>query len=329
MPTDPFKKTVDFLQQFKKTHTSPRADETAKAIEETTVVFADITGSTSLYEKMGDSRAQTFISSCLTLCSECVELKSGRVVKTIGDELMCAFKDPSMAAVACTDIQKLVREEFSDADSRFSMRIGMHTGSTIHENDDVFGDAVNLAARIASLAKPGQILTTARTVEKLSTRLRSDVRMIDRTSIRGKAEKVDIYELIWESAAEVTNQRHSVFMNRRPASRLQITMHDKTIIMEPNDPAIVIGRGKDAQLVTMHELVSREHARIESRRGRFLLVDVSTNGTYVCLDEDFPTFLRRDEFLLTGSGKISAGCRFADADDVITFQCEETDRSVY
>ena len=141
------------------------------------IVFADISGSTRLYEVLGDAVARELVSECLGLMSEQIDKYSGTVIKTIGDEIMCTFPTADQATEASMGMQEGVTEDLPDRNpntpSTLTIRVGLHHGSAILESGDVFGDAVNVAARMAGLAKGGQIITTKETAEQLTPVLRS------------------------------------------------------------------------------------------------------------------------------------------------------------
>jgi len=128
------------------------------------VLFADVSDSTHLYRNMSDTAAFTQVRECLQTLEEAVRRYQGRVVKTIGDGAMCVFNEAADAAQAAIEMQDRIDLRMpAPGKSKITIRIGFHYGAVLLENDDVFGDTVNVAARMAALAVPGQILTTAST----------------------------------------------------------------------------------------------------------------------------------------------------------------------
>ena len=118
-------------------------------------MFADIAGSTKLYDTLGDELARAKVAKAIETMSEITRQNSGDVIKTIGDEVMCKFPTAEDAGTAAWEMQEKFEEETeSNTDgSPVSIRIGMHFGPAILEGGDVFGDAVNVAARMAAQAK--------------------------------------------------------------------------------------------------------------------------------------------------------------------------------
>jgi class 3 adenylate cyclase len=288
------------------------------------IVFADIAGSTRLYELLGDEAARALVADCLDLLATHTTRHGGIVIKTIGDEVMCTFPSPDQAVEAAMAMQEAVSHELPRANPRapsdMAVRIGLHHGPAILEEGDVFGDAVNLAARMAALAKGGQIITTGETAESLASALRGSTRHLDRIPVKGKSEAVDIFEVIWQ-AEDVTRMATNLIDGQSRAATLSVEYRGTRLTVDQNTPALVIGRGKNADMVINDAMASREHARIECRRGKFVITDMSTNGTHLLTPEG-PSYLRREEQVLSGSGKIALGRQIAEAQEIVLYRCD-------
>lgn len=295
----------------------------ARTTTDLAIVFADISGSTRLYETLGDAVARELVSQCLDLMSEQITKYDGTVIKTIGDEIMCTFPTAERAAESSMGMQEAITEDLPDMNpnmpSTMTIRVGLHFGSAILEGGDVFGDAVNVAARMAGLAKGGQIITTQQTAEELPPILRSTTRHLDRIPVKGKADLIDIFEVIWQPE-DVTRIATNVIKKVTKSVTLKLVYHDKVMRLDETSGTVILGRGKKADMVVNDTMASREHARIECRRDKFVLTDQSTNGTYV-VTADGPAYLRREETTLTGEGKISFGRELAEAEEVVNFTC--------
>ena len=209
-----------------------------------------------------------------------------------------------------------------------SIRIGMQYGSTILENDDIFGDTVNVAARVASMAKARQILCTQEIAFMVkSAELSNNMRPFDRLRIKGKNEQLDVYLFAWEEESDMTNMATaSSFTNPSRNERLKnltLTYESKPHSIPVDTASYIMGRGKDCELVVKGDLISRYHCRIEHRRGKYIITDQSTNGTFIRTTGGQIIFLRREEFTLFGSGYISLGKKVDPADpNIIHFLCE-------
>lgn len=287
-------------------------------------VFADISGSARLYETLGDTVARELVSQCLDLMTVQINKFDGTVIKTIGDEIMCTFPTAELAVEASMGMQEVITEDLphmnANAPATLTIRVGLHYGSAILEGGDVFGDAVNVAARMAGLAKGGQIITTQQTVEELPPVLAHSTRHLDQMPVKGKAELIDIFEVIWQ-LEDVTRTSTNVIKHEAKEVSLRLRYHDKEVTMTQGIGTVVLGRGKKADIVVNDTMASREHARIECRRDKFVLTDHSTNGTYVQTSEG-PAYLRREETTLVGEGRISFGRNLTDAKEVVSFTCE-------
>ncbi len=279
------------------------------------VLFADIAGSTRLYEQLGDAKALSTIDQCLALVRDASAGHGGRIVKTIGDEAMVVFPSADQAVKAAAEIQLRMNGFADESSVRIAFRIGVHCGAAIEAQDgDVFGDSVNVAARMVALAKSGQVILTASTAEGLSPGLRGKVREVDVMTVKGKDKDIAIMELVWLDSAELTT------LTTRPklrVSRLQLLHGTREIDLGPGATSLTIGRDAQNDVVIADRLASRQHARIERRRDKFVVVDQSSNGTFVTIEGEPEVQLRREEMMLRESGHISFGHAY-EADPVET-----------
>jgi len=280
----------------------------------TTILFADICRSTQLFELYGDVHARQIEAQVLALLTEKVEKYDGEVIKTIGDEIMCRFSGPEKAIFSASEMQRKVTRDESLAPLDIAIRIGLHCGKVILEDNDVFGDAVNTAARMASLAKAGQIITTQTTVDLLPAVMRRTIRNLGLAKVRGKKAQLAICEAIWqEDTSDLTSQFH-VDGQEAPVKPLTLTLTygDRLFEIKLENQPFSLGRNPRSDLTINAKFASRNHAHIELSQGKFILTDSSTNGTYVRIRDGRRIFLHRESFPLYGEGLISLG---RDSDD--------------
>lgn len=290
---------------------------------EVSILFADVCGSTRLYETLGDQRAQQVIGECIVFMLEIVEQHRGKLIKTIGDEIMVRFDDPNDGVRAACEIQEQNESGRSYSGQRVSLRAGIHHGPAILDDGDVFGDAVNVAARMAGIAKATQIITTGDTVERLDDELQEMAREFDRTTVKGKTEVLSICEMLWE-ADDVTTMNVPSSPARAPDTAFLVLEYagDRQRISSVERPVFTLGRGTQADLVIAAPLASRVHCRFEFRRGKFVLVDQSTNGTFVRTADGENVYLRREELLIWGSGLVALGEEISERNEhLIRFTC--------
>ena len=276
-----------------------------------TILFADIAGSTRLYEKLGDERARLLVTTCMDKLAALTREKKGTVIKTIGDEVMCTFDTPDQAASAATYMQEQISADPEMSAEHIQLRIGMHHGPIVRQSDDVFGDAVNMAARMVDQAKAGQIITSGYTIKLFTGVHQSCARLVDQTRIKGKWRPVDIYELSWGRPEELTmittvgGQPQACQTVQR--ARLVLTSEGQRVCVDSSCPVVTLGRDKINTIVINDPSVSRLHARVELRKENFILIDQSTNGTYVLKSDGQTATVRRDEIPLPEMGVIALG----------------------
>jgi adenylate cyclase len=275
---------------------------------ERAILFADVSGSTRLYDTLGDAPARAIVARCVAVMTDITQRYGGAVVKTIGDEVMATFADAAAAAAAAVAMQEAISAEIMAGGRRLAIRVGFHFGPVLVEDADVFGDAVNLASRMANQAKPAQILTTGATVACLSGPWPTACRLIDRAEVRGKRELVEVFEVVWQ-AEDATLMRHVPLPLHETGGGPTLVLSLDGTRVELNDarPTVTIGRGDQNDLVVHNVIVSRLHARVEFRNGRFVFTDQSANGTYVVPDAASPVFVHRDSYVLAGTGCFSLG----------------------
>jgi adenylate cyclase len=293
------------------------------------IMFADISGSTRLFEVLGDATARVTVSDTLELLTKVVHIHNGTVIKTIGDEIMCTFPTADNSANAATEMQETLEdanEMNEEGAPEIKIRVGMHYGPALLEGGDVFGDAVNVAARMAAQAKGGQIITTKSTVDLLQAIMRASTRFVDRAPIKGKKEDIEIFEIIWQEE-DVTRMATGMLkeMPKIPRVSLQVSYGGNTVTLDQNKSALVMGRSQACDMPINEKLASRQHVRIELRRNKFFIIDQSTNGTHISMENTDDNFLRREETPITANGKISLGKSFAESPtEVVTFTLESS-----
>jgi adenylate cyclase len=279
--------------------------------QQAAILFADIAGSTKLYETLGDAEALSTITQALQVIRQVCEDHGGRVVKNIGDEAMAIFPNAANAAYAAIAIHSMISEMRTSRGLPLAIHAGFHYGPVIDDCTDVHGDSVNVAARLTELAKAGQTLVSADTGNVLSLSLRSRMRMHDTHTVRGKQEDIAVFELIWqESHEELTAM---VPRSIASTARLMLRHGETAVELGPTVNVYTFGRDAQNDMVIADMKASRLHARIERRRDKFVLVDVSTNGTFCTIVGEGEIELRREEFTLRGRGRIVFGHRHHEA----------------
>ncbi len=285
------------------------------------VLFADVSGSTKLYETVGDAQAHEAVDLCVKLFSALTLQHGGRVVKTIGDEVMSVFADASPAAFAARDIQLSVQDMAPMDKVHLGVRIGMHHGPLVEREGDVFGDTVNLAARLTEMASKGQIITSSRPSIACAPVQKMDARRLYSIPVKGREREVEICELMWTDTDDAT-QVVSSHVTTDSGDALRLVYRTRVLVIDAARRTVVLGRDATADLVVADRMASRAHCEIEQRQDKFVLSDRSANGTFVSIDGDREIVLRREEALLRGHGFITLGQSRSTATEFVEFFCE-------
>ncbi len=294
---------------------------------EVAILFADVVGSTKLYEQLGDLRARDMVGICIDVMRSATEQHHGTVIKTMGDEVMATFPTADDALNAAAQMQREITTHpgLKVGDHAVAIRIGCNYGPVVHEQRDIFGAAVHTANRMTSQAKAGQIMTTATIVEQLSAEWRAAVRQIDVATLKGRSSEVALYEVLWQPE-DVTSMVPAIAARERASrpQRLRLRYQGQEVVVDEGRANVSIGRAEDNDLVVKGNLISRLHARVEISRNKFLLVDQSTNGTFVVGTDGEESFLRRDSMQIRGEGLIGLGrAPDSNSSQVIRYRCEE------
>jgi adenylate cyclase len=296
---------------------------------ELAILFADVVGSTRIYEVMGDSRARDMILTCVEIMRTATELNQGTVIKTIGDEIMATFPTADSALNAASRMQHDIRtrNDLQVEGQPIAIRIGGHFGPVVLENRDIFGAAVHTANRMTSQAKAGQIMITSAMVDRLAPEWRSAVRQIDIATLRGKANEDELFEVLWQkedATSMLPALALSVAIREKRPRRLRVKFQNQEFVLDDRRSNLAIGRAEENDVVIKGNLISRLHARIELNRNKFLLVDQSTNGSFVTARGGEESFVRRDSMQLKGEGMIGLG-RAPEGSSPLTlrFVCED------
>ncbi|MGA8862365.1 MAG: adenylate/guanylate cyclase domain-containing protein [Gallionella sp.] len=294
----------------------------SQSVEKLAVLFADICGSTSLYENLGDDRARKLIFQCINTMSDRIYACQGTLIKTIGDEVMAIFPSAEAAFHAACSIREAV-EVNQPADAYpLHIRIGFNFGPVIRESNDVFGNTVNVASRVSAITRAGQVMATQAVYDALPPDLRANLRQIMRAELKGKQDRLDLYQVIFEQEDMQSTRIGMPAYRKSPehTDELVLRYRGHSIKVNKECQSVVLGRDETCDLVVQNELASRLHIHIELRFGKFIIVDQSTNGTYVRFKDGNVAHITREEIFLQGSGSISLGQSFAEnPGDVIDF----------
>ncbi|MCU7834144.1 MAG: adenylate/guanylate cyclase domain-containing protein [gamma proteobacterium symbiont of Taylorina sp.] len=273
------------------------------------VLFADLVGSTGLYDVKGDKAARQLVGLYLANLKQQIQQNSGITVKSLGDGILAYFLNMDDAVQAALDIHQ--------SDSSFNgqtmlSHVGIHYGEIILRKGDIFGDAVNLAARLSDLAKAEQTILSEQAAQSTSDIFQEQLRNIDKTIIKGKKEAINIYEVVIQDDDQTVMFSPDILKKMTLEKSLNLTCQDKHYSLSQTSPALTIGRDKECDISISSPMISRHHAKINYHKGVFTYIDQSTNGSYLYSRKTenaifVESFLRREQQQLTESGIISVG----------------------
>lgn len=275
---------------------------------EVAILMADISGSSALYEDVGDTNALRLVGICLDNLRAIVEREGGTFIRSKGDDVLAIFADVSDALKASRAM--LARQLTGPS---LAIHMGASFGHVIRARDDLFGDSVNTVARLSSLAKPGELLASDRFVERLPESDQRRMQLLDTITFKGKDVPTRIYTMLEEGTLVRTvienNKTPSDPAGKKrtsPAVTVTLRYADKTYDC-PERRTLSIGRSADNDVVIAQPWISREHAKLRVRRGKVQLSDQSSSGSFVTVQTGYEFQLKRETVLLTGSGTISPG----------------------
>jgi class 3 adenylate cyclase len=166
-------------------------------IRKIAVLFTDIVGSTKYFKSHGDIAGREMLQRHQELSSKPISKNNGVLVKTIGDSVMAYFQDPKNAVKSAIKIQKNFKtyNDKNNAENQIHIRIGVHFGVGIVEDQDIFGNVVNLAARLVSLAGGDQIFISQDVYDLLKDLSYGNVELINVRDIKGDLKGLRVYSI--------------------------------------------------------------------------------------------------------------------------------------
>ena len=287
-----------------------------------TVVFADLTGSTGVFESLGNVKATQAITRLTQWIGQVCKAHGGHVVKYMGDGVLILFQESRNAVEAVTELQQVHQNRIRKWPEPLKMRlqVGMARGEVVEQDGDCYGDAVNVASRLSDLSGPEQILVSDTVIQQLPDNSIVRSRCMGEMPIRGRTESCVVHRIEWQTEvlSEVFTMPASLMpllMARgmiKPAF-IALSWLDMHISFNSTELPVFLGRDTSAQFVVQDPRVSRKHAQIEWRDGKFYLEDISSYGTWVRFaDSTISVALRRQECVLLQDGEIALGASFED-----------------
>lgn len=285
------------------------------------VLFADVSGSVTLYERLRDTEALHAVDRCLKRMARSVEGYGGKTLQMAGDELLSTFKSAEEACQAAIDMQQRVADLPPVGGCKLGIRIGLHIGNQAFPTDNLpAAEVVRNAARICGTAQRDQIMCSAQVIEALPVdNAVSANRAPNPDGLREEGTELSLRQIFWPAPPTV-NAGDAAFSYTQSfiggeevkdvptsADRICVRYRGKAFLLDEKTPVLTMGRDKSNKLVVDDPKASRVHARLELRSDGYHLIDSSTNGTFVSLNNQRETFLRREEIFFNVNGRIAFG----------------------
>ena len=286
-----------------------------------TIIFADLTGSTAMYESLGNTKAAELVTQATQWIGSTCKQHKGRPVKFLGDGVLMVFEDNLAAVKYAQELQKLhsARLQHRHDGMTMMLKIGLARGEVVEQEGDCFGDVVNIASRLSDLAGPEQVLAAEPVIKGLVPSADMHFRNLGPIKIRGRSDATVVYQIEWQTdiPSEMLTVQADVdtLESIRPASSpsIHLVWLDYHAAFKTKDLPIYLGRDAEAHFKVNDQRVSRLHAKIDWRGDVFVLEDLSSYGTWVRFEEgSAPVALRRQECVLSGQGEIALGASFED-----------------
>jgi len=271
------------------------------------ILFVDVSGSVRLSETLGMQQAALEYGRLHARLEELAPDAGGRLVKTLGDGALLSFRTAEGAL-------RVARTIVSEGRGPLPLRATVCAGEVVEQGRDVFGEPVNIAARLLDLAKAGQVLTTGATVEDLAPEAAGGTRRLGRRELKGVSSRVDVVEVLSGESEALTHVAAPATREAGAGRTLRLECADAVLICGEGArrEAVTVGRDEDCTFVIDAAHVSRRHLTIHHRNGAFYLQDHSANGTLLEPPSGAPVRIRNEETLLIGSGRIVPGVTHAN-----------------
>jgi class 3 adenylate cyclase len=287
-----------------------------------TVVFADLTGSTGVFESQGNAKATQVITQLTSWISDVFALFDGRVIKTLGDGVLAVFPQTENAIRAMVQIQRTHQRvmQTQPLAERLPIRAGIATGELEFVKNDCFGDAVNIASRLNDLCGPNEIWVNSPDLDLSHRTDGLKFRLLGPIRVRGRADPCSVYQIEWNE------DQHSEFLTMQAGldqfetvqaldtveKQIELTYKSSQHSFPSFALPVQIGRDEKSDFVVNDLRVSRTHARLEWRKGSVMLVDVSSYGSWIRFEGGVSDIhLHREASAIHGRGEISLRLSFS------------------
>ncbi len=265
------------------------------------VLIADITGSTRLYDTLSGTDALARISAILAGMREIITTNGGHCVKSKGDDTLSLFDDADQVFQAA---RRMIEADWGEG---MGVHAGAHSGDILRQETEVYGDTINVTARLATLAKPGEVLLGDRLFEQLSERNRALCVAMGGIRLKGKSDPTRVHSFAVSdmSTQTVLFAANDAVSSTRTESAALVCGDAEWTLMDGD--TLMVGRSTECQAVLEHPWVSRKHGSFELRAAQLEYTDHSSSGSTVITADGQEFSLQRRSMPLSGEGVVLVG----------------------
>ncbi len=191
-----------------------RGRERPLAAQIVTLLFTDLTGSSALLERLGDEAGEDLRRRHFAILREAVAETGGQEVKNLGDGLMVVFDSAVAASMCGIAIQRAIQRHNAGTGTKLGVRVGIHVGEPVRDEDDYFGAAVVVAKRLCDSARAGQILISSLVKGLVSPKTGFVFVPVGDIPLKGMDEPVSAFSVEWREAIPASNERRPGLVGR-------------------------------------------------------------------------------------------------------------------
>lgn len=281
----------------------------AEEKQELAVLYGKILSNDEISREIDLIQLKKQVAVTLSNLAQIVLEHGGKVFRTDADHLLCAFSNPKKAVQAAYDMQLEIHNDLSLAQSEIGMKAGMHYGTVLMDEHEAYGDVTSVAYELMNQSEKDMVMATKALTIHIPANFKIHLAGIGKIRIKGLKDEVDVYEVLWK---ENEPEDQTIFGGNASFDSdqeicLVIRHKNRQFIIDSKRNSFLLGRSDQNDLIVADEKVSRNHAAVQYRNGKYFLVDRSTNGTYIKTESKELFSLRKDELLLRGRGVISLG----------------------
>ncbi len=246
---------------------SGRRRERALAAQIVTLLFTDLTGSSALLERLGDEASEDLRRRHFAILRKAVAETGGQEVKNLGDGLMVVFDSAVAASMCGISMQRAIQRHNAGSGAKLGVRVGIHVGEPIRDEDDYFGAAVVVAKRLCDAASVGQILISSLVRGLVSSKAGFVFVPVGDIPLKGMDEPVSAFSVEWREALPTSSGRRPGLVGRDVLLRRLEGELDQTTAGRLR-VVLMLGEAGVGKTRLASELVARHRDRVISLSAR-------------------------------------------------------------